>query len=225
MDSTADPPKGGGCPIRKSSDQRSLPSPRSLSQGATSFIASRCQGIHQMPFDRLRTSKTRAQQQNRTRPSALAKKNTVGLRRRTDPGNQDTSRPPAPPAVKDPKASDNRPAPIDGCQNPLHNVKHPRTRRQRPDHPRCPRRPPRTSSRPAPPARVARPTPACARADGPRPGGADRTRTDDLLRAKQALSQLSYGPAQDSRPRDRNPGIATLGSDHRDRRSPNGGPG
>ena len=26
-------------------------------------------------------------------------------------------------------------------------------------------------------------------------GGADRSRTDDLLRAKQALSQLSYGPA------------------------------
>ena len=25
-------------------------------------------------------------------------------------------------------------------------------------------------------------------------GGADRNRTDDLLRAKQALSQLSYGP-------------------------------
>ena len=50
MDSAADTPRGVGCPIRKSSDQRSLPSPRSLSQGATSFIASRCQGIHQMPF-------------------------------------------------------------------------------------------------------------------------------------------------------------------------------
>ena len=53
MDSTADTPSGVGCPIRKSSDQRSLPSPRSLSQGATSFIASRCQGIHQMPFSSL----------------------------------------------------------------------------------------------------------------------------------------------------------------------------
>ena len=53
MDSAADTPKGVGCPIRKSPDQRSLPSPRSLSQGATSFIASRCQGIHQMPFSSL----------------------------------------------------------------------------------------------------------------------------------------------------------------------------
>jgi hypothetical protein len=43
-----------GFPIRKSPDQRLLPSPRSLSQGATSFIASRYQGIHQMPFFRLR---------------------------------------------------------------------------------------------------------------------------------------------------------------------------
>ena len=44
------PSSGVGCPIRRSSDQRVLPSPRSFSQGATSFIASRCQGIHQMPF-------------------------------------------------------------------------------------------------------------------------------------------------------------------------------
>ena len=31
-----------------------LPTPRGLSQSATSFIASRCQGIHQMPLSRLR---------------------------------------------------------------------------------------------------------------------------------------------------------------------------
>jgi hypothetical protein len=29
-------------------------------------------------------------------------------------------------------------------------------------------------------------------------GGANRDRTDDLLLAKQALSQLSYGPSPDS---------------------------
>ena len=39
------------------------------------------------------------------------------------------------------------------------------------------------------------------------PGGARRDRTDDLLLAKQALSQLSYGPAL------------------RHQRSGNGGPG
>jgi hypothetical protein len=42
-----------GCPIRKSADQRVLAPPRGLSQRATSFIASQCQGIHQMPLRRL----------------------------------------------------------------------------------------------------------------------------------------------------------------------------
>ena len=39
-----------GCPIRKSTDQRSFTTPRSLSQCSTSFIASCHQGIHQMLF-------------------------------------------------------------------------------------------------------------------------------------------------------------------------------
>ena len=42
-----------GFPIRKSPDQRVLTPSRSLSQPATSFIASDCQGIHQMPFKTL----------------------------------------------------------------------------------------------------------------------------------------------------------------------------
>jgi hypothetical protein len=39
-----------GCPIRRSEDPRALAPPLGFSQRATSFIASRCQGIHQMPF-------------------------------------------------------------------------------------------------------------------------------------------------------------------------------
>ena len=39
-----------GFPIRKSTDQSLLSAPRSLSQSATSFIASQCQGIHEMPL-------------------------------------------------------------------------------------------------------------------------------------------------------------------------------
>ncbi len=46
-----DPQTEVGCPIRKSADQKLLALPRGLSQRATSFIASRCQGIHQMPLD------------------------------------------------------------------------------------------------------------------------------------------------------------------------------
>ncbi len=53
MYSPADDPKGPGFPIRKSTDQRVLAPPRSLSQRATSFIASVRQGIHQMPLKRL----------------------------------------------------------------------------------------------------------------------------------------------------------------------------
>ena len=48
-----DHPCGWGCPIRISADQRSLASPRGLTQRATSFIASYRQGIHQMPLSYL----------------------------------------------------------------------------------------------------------------------------------------------------------------------------
>ena len=49
-------PKVVGCPIRRSRDQRALAPPPSFSQRATSFIASRYQGIHQMPFSHSPTS-------------------------------------------------------------------------------------------------------------------------------------------------------------------------
>ena len=50
MDSVTDTSCEVGCPIRRSSDQSLLAAPQGLSQRATSFIASRRQGIHQMPF-------------------------------------------------------------------------------------------------------------------------------------------------------------------------------
>jgi hypothetical protein len=50
MDSPRDTACAVGCPIRRSEDQRALAPPLGFSQRATSFIASRCQGIHQMPF-------------------------------------------------------------------------------------------------------------------------------------------------------------------------------
>ncbi len=50
-----------GFPIRKSTDQSLLAAPHGLSQRATSFIASQCQGIHQMPLRRLiHSSRSRA---------------------------------------------------------------------------------------------------------------------------------------------------------------------
>lgn len=53
MDSGTDTAYAVGFPIQKSADQRVLAPPRSLSQRATSFIASDSQGIHQMPLKRL----------------------------------------------------------------------------------------------------------------------------------------------------------------------------
>ena len=53
MDSAHGDPCGPGCPIRTSSDQSLLAAPRGLSQPATSFIASWCQGIHRIPFEAL----------------------------------------------------------------------------------------------------------------------------------------------------------------------------
>jgi hypothetical protein len=64
MNSARDTPKSCplrvGCPIRRSRDQRSLASPPGFSQRAASFIASQCQGIHQMPFFRARSQGTPA---------------------------------------------------------------------------------------------------------------------------------------------------------------------
>ena len=53
-----------GFPIQISSDQRMLPPPRSFSQGATSFVASYCLGIHQMLFSHLRSRILRRQHKN-----------------------------------------------------------------------------------------------------------------------------------------------------------------
>jgi hypothetical protein len=50
MDSVKDIPYGMGCPIRKSPDQRVFAAPRSLSQLATSFVGSQCQGIRRVPL-------------------------------------------------------------------------------------------------------------------------------------------------------------------------------
>ena len=53
MNSCAGLAEARGCPIRKSPDQSLFAAPRRLSQRITSFIASQCQGIHQMPLSRL----------------------------------------------------------------------------------------------------------------------------------------------------------------------------
>ena len=63
-----------GCPIRRSRDHRSLASPPGFSQRATSFIASQCQGIHQMPLLALEPAP------NAARPTSCCRR----MRRTTD---------------------------------------------------------------------------------------------------------------------------------------------
>ena len=67
MNSPRDTAEAVGFPIRKSPDQSLLAAPRSLSQRATSFIASQCQGIHQTPFSYLILQIRRTQRATRGR--------------------------------------------------------------------------------------------------------------------------------------------------------------
>ena len=50
MYSVKDNARALGCPIRIFPDQCLFSAPRNFSQSITSFFASHCQGIHQMPF-------------------------------------------------------------------------------------------------------------------------------------------------------------------------------
>ncbi len=58
MNSVWDTAEAVGFPIRKSSDQSLFAAPRRLSQRTTSFVASQCQGIHQMLLLRLISAQT-----------------------------------------------------------------------------------------------------------------------------------------------------------------------
>ena len=162
MDSAADIPKGMGFPIRKSPDQRLLPSPRSLSQGATSFIASRYQGIHQMPFFRLRTkdnSLTQGQAR-RSKNRLNSQRNNHGgpLKSRCPenphPGLTTPARRPfsmSPFFKKGPGGSNNMPEGTSPeCQKPLHCVQQRKQHIQ--DHQALPRWWSRTESNRRPPA-------------------------------------------------------------------------
>ena len=77
MDSLYDTAEAVGFPIRKFQGQRVLAPYLDLSQRATSFIASQCQGIHQMPLRRL------IQLPPRTGPKTQRAKNPEGLKPRT----------------------------------------------------------------------------------------------------------------------------------------------
>jgi hypothetical protein len=99
-------PLGVGCPIRRSRDQRSLASPPGFSQRAASFIASQCQGIHQMPLIRARSAGIpkrscppgNAPENRRAQGQAPSAENSSDQGKpQAQPSHEDTSFGPAPP--------------------------------------------------------------------------------------------------------------------------------
>ncbi len=171
-----------GFPIRKFTDQSLLAAPHDLSQRATSFIASQCQGIHQMPLRRLiHSSRSRAG---------------------TSPHNVNTT---------------NSTIRLSSCRDPLpdHDRKHALSAKRQPSlqsgthsvtlhktiftmsKNRQPLLPTVTLSgnRSVASHGYSSPLNANLNATQAEDGGGGRDRTDDLMLAKHALSQLSYAPS------------------------------
>ena len=165
------PSRGAGCPIRKSAGHSAFAALRGLSQRITSFVASQRPGIHQMLLRHL------------TAPTADARKATSGgsvqlcfssspVRTGAVRPAAGRGKPPAPPETA-PGPRPQRPPPIDRGAGPGQAF-YQRFKQRRPGK---------------------RPRAAKPNHSPPRPaGGARRDRTDDLMLAKHALSQLSYGP-------------------------------
>jgi hypothetical protein len=194
-----------GCPIRRSRDQRLLASPPGFSQRATSFIASQCQGIHQMPFIRASQRHTQRQQSS-SDPVLLSQR-----RWSNDAPSADLIRgsPGAHQWVGNPLSTAEQ---VSRRMKTLSGPHGAPAFRQTADQPGDARIPPRSHnslihicpSTIRPPASQKGPAGgnSCllaayrfgAASGAPTGSGGERVRTDDLLLAKQALSQLSYTP-------------------------------
>ena len=119
MDSARGLPKGRGFPIRTSADQRSLASPRGFSQRATSFIASRRQGIHRTPLSR--SGPTDRRGRHRLPHAGPSRRAPEGERTGLVPRGKAVARPPRP--------GDARTRALTGTppKRPTHTLTHSRT--------------------------------------------------------------------------------------------------
>ena len=181
-----------GFPIRKSTDQRVFAPPRSLSQRITSFIACACQGIHQLPLRHLIVLIANAHPRNPEGIVAWAK-SCAGF----DPMSL---------AQKDQLLEIGSRARLGKpiiCRRLSVSCDKSRTFRLmkfeqifslrcQKQNKRQARRSPQTFfTNDLPDGVHLYSTPLLPKK---KDGGAGRDRTDDILLAKQALSQLSYGP-------------------------------
>ena len=176
MNSVDDTAEAVGCPIRKSTDHGLLAAPHGLSQRAASFIASQCQGIHQMPFRRLISTNecaTRRRKPTRNYPPARTASGKDASHDPTDALPLPEECPVGSSSVTYSLHMSKIPYPLaSGYLCSLSRIS------------RCQvtERHPRSLSDLSPP-----------------PGGGGRDRTDDLMLAKHALSQLSYAPCEGKR--------------------------
>ena len=154
-----------GFPIRRSSDQSSFAAPRRLSQRTTSFIASQRQGIHRMPLSRLIALTADAPRHgHKTTTQSSTRKTTCFW------VHPLTAR----------------------CTPPLHASQRTHRKTGQTLSSQCQSTPQTKAQRAqCPQSRI-----PSNRTDLSQPnlGGARRDRTDDLMLAKHALSQLSYSP-------------------------------
>ena len=188
-----------GCPIRRPRDHRSLASPPGFSQRATSFIASQCQGIHQMPF--FACSPVSPTEETAPPPRTGSNPAFAGAGSHAPAvSHEDTSR-------TDPVLEQRGPVRLGHIINALFTLQStpaPLARGACFVLPRTPRPTADGASR----RRSAEPGGWRSQSfDG---GGGERTRTDDLLLAKQALSQLSYTPVQKTDARTQNSRISAV---------------
>jgi hypothetical protein len=180
-----------GSPIRKSADQSFFAAPRGLSQRSTSFIASQRQGIHQMPLRHLIALIINAHAPRRCSARSLHFLQT----------DTDLERPvcftrsiqrhcgQATPTLPSPKLARRRTH--GDCAHPVTHVTWSAWINllfTMSDNTR--------GAAEASDVRIhfSQRTSEIITQDCEPSGGARRDRTDDLLLAKQALSQLSYGP-------------------------------
>ena len=171
-----------GFPIRRSLDQSSFAAPQGISQRTTSFIASQRQGIHQMLLRHLIALMIHVrlpfQEHERSAPSAGSRRSERpvfgSLRRRLLAKTHPAQQPKRPSLARRDRSQQTECA-------PLHDVKHPQAATRHTHEFTNPTPDPRAHKGPPIPRRSP-------------DGGARRDRTDDLMLAKHALYQLSYGP-------------------------------
>ena len=205
MDSCAGLAEARGCPIRIFTDQSLFAAPHDFSQRTTSFIASQCQGIHQMLLSRLMLSLSMAMPGIRGQGSAI-KKITGARRHHPTPPRQKER--PNHRSKKDLYVLDSPVMARSSSHGPLNFPPLGRTSRgqykQIPSFTMSISTNARASQRAKLVFEVIRGQGSGIRTDFPitdyrllitEPGGARRDRTDDLKLAKLALSQLSYGPS------------------------------